>query len=146
MLKIKKHRQLKRRPPVLALPFPNFCSTPTGGRVTCIGPLCTDDLQRYWARTHDSYTRAFGDGPRNFEPRSSDGVIGGRGREVGGPLPYSRLFFRKIGVEPSQTILSPVWFSKRQLTTGVKKLTPSCYDEFREPKSGTVSQVVLATR
>ncbi|GFW22203.1 hypothetical protein TNCV_1429571 [Trichonephila clavipes] len=49
--------------------------------------------------------------------RKSCRVVGGRGREVGGP-DHPRVSSLKIGVETSQIILSLVWCSKLRLTTG----------------------------
>ncbi|GFV39617.1 hypothetical protein TNCV_5061261 [Trichonephila clavipes] len=56
--------------------------------------------------------------------------VGGRGKEV-----CSRVLSLKIGVEPRQIKLSSVWHSKLRLTIAL------CNDEFREPRSDTVSQV-----
>ncbi|GFU73113.1 uncharacterized protein TNCV_1354041 [Trichonephila clavipes] len=41
------------------------------------------------------------------------------GEERGRPLTTLRVFSLKIGVKPSQIILSPEWCSKLRLTTGV---------------------------
>ncbi|GFY22000.1 uncharacterized protein TNCV_3296441 [Trichonephila clavipes] len=54
-----------------------------------------------------------------------------------------RSFSLKIGVEPSQIILSPVWYSKPMLMTG--KHLAICREEFREPRSATVRQMPLTT-
>ncbi|GFX26537.1 hypothetical protein TNCV_4535491 [Trichonephila clavipes] len=47
----------------------------------------------------------------------------------------------RVGVEPSQIVLSAAWNSKLWLTTGVK-LT-FCRDEFRGPPSDIISQGAL---
>ncbi|GFY11643.1 hypothetical protein TNCV_4231121 [Trichonephila clavipes] len=58
----------------------------------------------------------------------------------GSPLPIPSL---TIGMELSQIVLSPVWFSMLRLTTGVHPAL--CRDEFREPRSDTVRLVALVT-
>ncbi|GFT15846.1 hypothetical protein TNCV_3314431 [Trichonephila clavipes] len=42
------------------------------------------------------------------------------GEERGKPLTIPKAFSLKIGVEPSQIVLSPAWCSKLRLTTGVQ--------------------------
>ncbi|GFW38063.1 hypothetical protein TNCV_835031 [Trichonephila clavipes] len=48
-------------------------------------------------------------------------------------LTTSRVFSLKIGVKPSQIVLSPVWCSKLRLTTGVH--IAFCRDDFVGPRS-----------
>ncbi|GFU28931.1 uncharacterized protein TNCV_470621 [Trichonephila clavipes] len=52
-----------------------------------------------------------------------------KGKRDRKPLTSLRLFFLKIGVDSSQTVLSPVRCSKLRLTTGVN--VSLCRDEFR---------------
>ncbi|GFU13875.1 hypothetical protein TNCV_940551 [Trichonephila clavipes] len=60
--------------------------------------------------------------------------IGERGREVGVPPDPSGFPF-KIGLKPSEIIVSPVGCSRLRLTTGVH--VAHYYDEFRGPGSDT---------
>ncbi|GFT28413.1 hypothetical protein TNCV_428331 [Trichonephila clavipes] len=56
---------------------------------------------------------------KQLSNHKSSREVGGSGRKVGGPcLPQGCLFSLKIGVEPNQIALSPVWCSNLQLTTG----------------------------
>ncbi|PRD27799.1 UNVERIFIED_CONTAM: hypothetical protein NCL1_34362 [Trichonephila clavipes] len=71
---------MSRMAPERALLSPNYHTTPTGGRLSSRQILraslpYTAGLQWYWDRAHDTPAttkREFGDGPRNFEPRSSE--------------------------------------------------------------------------
>ncbi|GFT24142.1 uncharacterized protein TNCV_2063881 [Trichonephila clavipes] len=61
----------------------------------------------------------------------------------GWPLTTPTVFPLKIGVEPSQNVLSPAWCLKLRLTIGVH-IAFRC-DEFRGPRSHIIRQVPLVT-
>ncbi|GFV39589.1 hypothetical protein TNCV_4172981 [Trichonephila clavipes] len=62
------------------------------------------------------------------------------GLDVGG---RHRVFSLKIGVKPSEIVLSPAWCSRLRPTTGVHPAP--CHDEFSGPRSDYARQVALAT-
>ncbi|GFT16549.1 hypothetical protein TNCV_281621 [Trichonephila clavipes] len=68
--------------------------------------------------------------------------VGGKGREVGYPRPPPGCS-TKIGIEPSQNAMSPIWCSQLRLTPSVHLAL--CFDEFRGPRSDSVRQVPLTT-
>ncbi|GFV20930.1 hypothetical protein TNCV_4531991 [Trichonephila clavipes] len=62
-------------------------------------------------------------------------LVGGNKRWEA-PDPSPREFSLKIGVEPSEIVMSPVWCSRLRSTTGIH-LAP-LHDEFRGPRSDYV--------
>ncbi|GFX82149.1 hypothetical protein TNCV_4398081 [Trichonephila clavipes] len=69
---------------------------------------------------------------------TASALVSGRGRE---DLANCRMFSLKIGVEPSQNLLSSVWCSKLRLTKGVHLAL--FRDEFCGPRSDNVREVAL---
>ncbi|GFW60093.1 hypothetical protein TNCV_4893451 [Trichonephila clavipes] len=79
-----------------------------------------------------------------FERIASGPLVGlEEGKRGERPLITVRVFSLRIGVEPSEIVVSPLWCSKLSLKTGVH--LGLCHIEFSGSLSDTVRQVALAT-